>query len=272
MEIKHLCVVVAGVLCMGMLFSVHKEKTWFVDENLIYERGSELSSEYLQLHAPEFDKMLTERMPWVVRIEVQHSFVDGGYSSNHGTGMILKGGLVLTASHVLTENVKGGRTKILLTCADGQVLSAELQDAGSGDWALVRIRRESGQESGMNSPIVIGQARQGEMAVFLGFPARLGLNERGKVESYGMGNSAEGTPTSRLLPMLVVGSVADAEALTLDPLAGFPPVGGMSGGPMLNSKGELIGIQISVSKTTENATGRVLRYTINAVPASRAKK
>jgi hypothetical protein len=66
---------------------------------------------------------------------------------------------------------------------------------------------------------------------------------------------------------LVVTSVVDPEAMTLKPLAGFPPVGGMSGGPVLNAKGEVIAVQISVSKTTDNATGQVLYYVVNAVPA-----
>lgn len=54
--------------------------------------------------------------------------------------------------------------------------------------------------------------------------------------------------------------------MTLKPLAGFPPVGGMSGGPILNGKGKVIGVQNSVSKTTEDATGRVLYYTISGTP------
>ena len=51
-------------------------------------------------------------------------------------------------------------------------------------------------------------------------------------------------------------------------LAGFLPVGGMSGGPVLNVEGKVIGVQNSVSKTTEDATGKVLYYTINATPTS----
>ncbi len=42
----------------------------------------------------------------------------------------------------------------------------------------------------------------------------------------------------------------------------------MSGGPVLNAKGKVIGVQYSVSKTAENATGKILYYTINATPTS----
>ncbi len=72
--------------------------------------------------------------------------------------------------------------------------------------------------------------------------------------------------------MLVVTSVVDPEAMTLKPLAGFPPVGGMSGGPVLNAKGEVIAVQKSVSKTTDNATGKVLYYVVNAVPAGEVER
>jgi S1-C subfamily serine protease len=41
----------------------------------------------------------------------------------------------------------------------------------------------------------------------------------------------------------------------------------MSGGPVLNLKGEVVGVQSSVSKTTADATGAVLYYKINAVPS-----
>jgi S1-C subfamily serine protease len=49
-------------------------------------------------------------------------------------------------------------------------------------------------------------------------------------------------------------------------------VGGMSGGPILNSRGQVIGVQVAVSKTTDNATGRTLHYRINAVPANAVER
>ena len=55
--------------------------------------------------------------------------------------------------------------------------------------------------------------------------------------------------------------------MSLKPLAGFPPIGGMSGGPVFNLKGEVIGVQVSVSKT-QDGNGKILMYRINAVPAT----
>jgi S1-C subfamily serine protease len=251
---------------LGTWHSAGEEKPWFVDRNLVYEQGSALSQKYLEKHAPEFSEMLESIMPWVVRIEVRHSYVKNGYRSNHGTGIILNSGRVLTAKHVLNENAQEGGKKILLTMTDGRVLPAEIMKEGEKDWAILRLTKEESQEAAIKSPVVMGNATSKETAVFLGYPARLGLDEKGKVQSFHKGDGPKRIPVSKLSPLLVVATVSDPEAMTLKPQAGFPPVGGMSGGPILNAEGKVIGVQNSVSKTTEDSTGKVLYYTINATP------
>ncbi len=265
-------VVGLAAFSLGIGHSAGGEKQWFVDRNLVYERGSALSGEYLEKHAPDFSKMLETTIPWIVRIEVRHSYVKNGYSSNHGTGIILKGGRVLTAKHVLNENAKEGRKTVVLTTTDGRVIPAELMKEGESDWAILRIIGKESQEVAMKSPVVIGKVTSNEMAVFLGYPARLGLDGKGKVKSFHKGNESKGIQVSKLSPMLVVATVSDPEAMSLKPQAGFPPVGGMSGGPILNAEGKVIGVQNSVSKTAEDATGKVLYYTINATPASEVEE
>lgn len=255
-----------GLLCVGLALAAESERRWFVDGNLVYERGSALSTEYLQKHAPDFSKKLADILPWVVRIEVRHSFEGGGYKSNHGTGIILNGGKVLTARHVLTENVGPGEAKIILTLVAGEILTASIEEQGEKDWARLQIEIPDGQENLLKSPIVRAAATPGETAVFIGYPARLGLDAQGHVQPFHKGDGAKGIPADQLLPMLVVAVAEDLEAMTLKPLAGFPPVGGMSGGPVFNLKGQLIGVQHSVSTTTDNATGGILYYKIDATP------
>ncbi len=261
-----------SALCLGISLHQKSEKRWFIDEDYLYEHGNALSAEYLEEHAPEFTKRLEGLLPWVVRIEVQHSPTDEAYSSNHGTGILLGDGQVLTARHVLSENVTGDVSKILLTRSDGRVLQAEVDRQGAQDWALLRILLEKGAPSLPNSPIELGSATEGETAILFGYPAMVGLSEEGGVLPFRKGGSQAGSPASTLSPMLIVSSVLDAQAMTLDPIAGFPPTGGMSGGPVLNSRGQVIGVQVSVSKTTDNATGRTLYYRINAVPASAVRR
>ena len=257
-----------GMGCVGMVLAAESERRWFVDGNLVYERGSALSSEYLQKHAPGFSGKLERILPWVVRIEVRHSFEGNGYKSNHGTGIILKDGKVLTAGHVLTENVTGETLQVVLTLADGRIFSASVEKQGEKDWARLQMEIPDGQENLLESPIVMKAATPGETAVFIGYPARLGLDGKGQVKSFHKGDEAQGISADKLAPMLVVASAEDLDAMTLKPLAGFPPVGGMSGGPIFNLKGQLVGVQHSVSTTTDNATGGVLYYKIDAVPVA----
>lgn len=244
-----------------------KSRQWFVDTNLVYEQGSLLSTKYLEKKAPSFANKLQDILPWIVRIEVQHGITKDGYTSNHGTGVILKGGQVITARHVLTKNVKDlkAKTKILLTTVDGRVFEATVITKGKKDWMSLQMKLTDKQETMRHSPIRMAQPVAKETAVFLGYPARLGLDETGKVQSFHKGNKK--IPVSKLNPMTVVGMVSDTQAMTLKPLAGFPPVGGMSGGPVFNLKGEVIAAQHSVTKTTSDATGEVLHYTIDTVPA-----
>ncbi len=260
-----------GVLCVGLALAAESERRWFVDGNLVYERGSALSTEYLKEHAPDFSRKLPDILPWVVRIEVRHSFEEGGYKSNHGTGIILKGGKVFTANHVLTENVTGETLQVVLTLTDGRIFSASVEEQGEKDWACLQMEIPDGQEYLLESPIVMEAATPGETAVFIGYPAQLGLDGQGQVQAFHKGDKEQGLPADKLLPMLVVASAEDLDAMTLKPLAGFPPVGGMSGGPVLNLQGRLIGVQHSVSKTTEDATGKILYYKIDAVPVAAIK-
>ena len=103
-----------------------------------------------------------------------------------------------------------------------------------------------------------------------GYPARQGLDEQGNLQSFDKGDRQRGILASRLSPALVVLAVEGGPSMSLKPVAGFPPIGGMSGGPVLNRKGEVTGVQCSVSKT-EDQNGKVLQYRVNAVPAGAVK-
>jgi S1-C subfamily serine protease len=258
---------------LSLTLSAKDPNPWFVDQNLVYERGNELSQEYLHHHEPEFESIRKKILPWIVRIEAQHSFEKNKFTSNHGTGTILKGGLVVTAHHVFTKNIppKNKKLKILITLNDGRVFPATLLKHGSSDWILLKMDLKNAPSGKLTqSPIILRPPRQHETGIFFGYPARLGLDQQGKVQSFHKGSpktkKKKKIPTSRLNPMTVVASVTNTKTMTLTPLAGFPPVGGMSGGPIFSLKGEVIAVQHSVTTTTDNATGKILSYRIDATP------
>ena len=255
--------------CTSNLFANQNERRWFIDKNFIYEHGSALSTEYLAKTAPDFSKKLTKILPWVVRIEVKHSFKDGGYQSNHGTGIIIKGGKVLTANHVLTQNVPpNSKVEIILTLIDGREFPATIDKQGQKDWAQLQLAVKNKDKDLLQSPITIDPVIPGEMTVFLGYPARQGLDAQGRIQSFHKGDKNKGMLADALVPMQVVATVDDPKKMKLEPVAGFPAVGGMSGGPILNLKGHLVGVQHTILTTTEDATGKILYYRIGAVPAT----
>ena len=50
------------------------------------------------------------------------------------------------------------------------------------------------QEMAMKSPVVMGKATSKQTAAFFGYPERLGLDEKGRVESFHQGNETKGVP------------------------------------------------------------------------------
>ena len=262
------------MLILTIQLWAEESNPWFVDQNLIYERGSALSQKYLSEEAPEFASIQKKVLPWIVRIEAQYSIKKGGYQSNHGTGTLLKGGYVITAKHIFTKNVPrdNKQFRIFLTKIDGTVLQATLEKKGQSDWVLLKITSpKKNLKKYTNSPITTRAPQEGETAVFFGYPAQLGLDRHGKVQSFQKEILQQHIPASHLSPMTIVSTVSEPLAMYLTPRAGFPPVGGMSGGPILNLKGELIGVQHSITKTTNKATGKIISYRIDATPITAIK-
>ena len=247
--------------------SAEDEQTWFIDPNSIYEQGNALSLEYLQKKSPRFLRVLKKALPWIVRIEAQHSFKKKGFTSNHGTGIILKGGKVITAFHIFTNNIPANneKIKVQLTLTDGRVFSARIMQHGHRDWAMLQINNP---QDLTQSPIVLSTPKKDETTIFLGYPAQLGIDNHGKIQSFYKQDKINKIATSRLNPTTVVASISDPKIMTLKPIAGFPAVGGMSGGPILNIKGEVVGVQVGITKTAEKASGKILSYRIDATSSN----
>ena len=83
------------------------------------------------------------------------------------------------------------------------------------------------------------------------------------VELVGHLFDADGDDDAHREPLATLAVVAQTEPLTLTPLAGAIPTGGMSGGPVFDARGALIGLFASVNRIESAAAAR---YTYSASP------
>ncbi len=162
--------------------------------------------------------------------EVRRSVVEvrsGGRGS--GAGVIWPGeGLVLTNNHVVAWGRRGGMRVIL---PDGRALEAEVVKRSRGlDLALLRLRGETGGLSA--APVGDSDAlRVGELVYAIGHPwGNPGTATAGIVSGLGVpgGRSRWGGSSTRYV----------RSDVALAP--------GNSGGPLLNARGEVVGINAMI--------------------------
>ena len=160
--------------------------------------------------------------PSVVRLDIRHG---GRGRAGSGSGVILSpDGLVLTNSHVVQ-----GATRAEVTALDGRTLSGRvLGDDPGTDLALVRI-----DEDATLPPAKLGNSkslRPGEIAIAIGNPLGFDASVTAGVIS-ALGRSL------RSKSGLLIDDVIQTDA-ALNP--------GNSGGPLVSSQGEVIGINTAI--------------------------
>jgi len=171
--------------------------------------------------------------PSVVSVDVD---IDDGVSS--GTGCIIEaGGTILTSSHVLE-----GHKKIKITLPNGEKYDGQIiSDLSSGDFALLKIKPKK------NLPVI-----------------RLGDSSKIKV---GQKVLAIGNPFgfNRTLTEGIISRV-DKVKNKIQTDASINP--GCSGGPLLNTEGEVIGINQSIYNPDNNKSNIGIGF---AIPVNLAK-
>ena len=172
--------------------------------------------------------------PGVVRVNIQRDeSIDGG--NGVGSGFVFdKKGHVITNAHVI-DNAK----KIIVTFLDGRSYNAEL--IGSDEYTDIAVIKVNADLS-LLRPLSIGDSsnlKVGEPIAAIGNPFGLsGSMTSGIVSQLG-----------RLLPSEVGYSIPDV----IQTDAAINP--GNSGGPLLNMRGEVVGINTAIQSATGEFTG-----------------
>lgn len=189
-----------------------------------------------------------------LRLEFQFGNEGGSFHAAEGTGVIVNcdhlGPRIFTAGHVNP----GKNFEVVSTTIDGDRLDAKAlgksyQAFGSSemDWAILSIENPNKNISGLS----IAEPQTNELVFALGYPDGYGKDEKEQIAKRRDGY---------LTPLWTVARIQKLDPLTLTPVAGFVPLGGMSGSPIVNMNGQLVGIFTGEGWNFAKA-GRVVWYT-----------
>ncbi len=179
-----------------------------------------------------------------VRVEVIFNERDGHSQQVLASGVVVDDRYVITAGHSL-HNIKDYRFEVI--GRDGTIHNARLLDwdyalyeTRSRDWAVLEL------SDGQSLPSVgIAKSEVGELAIVFGFPDGIGLDVEGHVAQGGSSKSR-----GFLSALTTLARVTEQSPLVMKPEAGCIPIGGLSGGPVFNGRGEAFAIFVSVSRST----------------------
>lgn len=211
-----------------------------------YQAGGQLVNDYFNAHdssnVTQVQAMIESAQRACVRITIRWDYKkENGseyYTTGQGSGVLIEGGkYILSVGHNFSK-VLDTKHRITAITLDGKSLDVELlranyeklQMAGE-DWAILK---NLDYEYGL--PWVrFGEPKVGEEAVILGYPNNIGIDQQGRyVYRHEL--------PQYLAPVRSVWEITSLEPYRLYPVAGSAILEGFSGGPILNFKGEVIGV------------------------------
>ena len=178
--------------------------------------------------------------------------------------LIDRGRRVLTAGHIV-EDLQGHGVTVTLSTGETrraravQYFYEPLGESGS-DWAILDIIGSSFRDV---PDVEFSEADPGDLAIMLGYPDQIGINAVGNV-AFPTGGEGE-----THYPLTTLGTVDDENEITLVPRAGAIPTGGMSGGPVFDSRGRLLGTLISIVRKDDQGQPS---YAFRATPVRSVRR
>jgi len=208
--------------------------------------GRRLARDYLRNRIAPDGRTLLEVVqactPACVRVDVVLARRGRVEIIEHASGVVVAAGrYVLTAGHAVRE--EGIRT-IRVLLADGTEIAARVAHRklepwkdGGEDWAVLELGEDRPADL---TSLPLGEIDDGTIVVAVGYSDQIGADECGL-----MVYSKPRTPLEPLpFPMYVF---KDAP-ITLQPTAGAVPLGGLSGAPVVNERGEVVALFVEETR------------------------
>jgi len=198
-----------------------------------------------------WSEVVEELTPAVVRIRLHFEQDGASRSTEHATGLLFGDRTVLTAGHVVDRDLAGTELEVLLS--DGTRHAASVSASNyvkygdrTEDWAVLELQTPVADVP----EVELGAVEEGSLVVVLGFPGRFGHAPDGEIRLDPI------DPLVARSPLAVLARVSDPTRMRLELIAGAEPIGGISGAPVLDLEGRLVGLQTGVTQFVRNGISR----------------
>ncbi len=191
-----------------------------------------------------------------LRARLHFNFTGTSFQTNQGSAVLIAhDAFALTAGH-LFDGITPTPKNMEVFRTDGNSYHAELLHVEhtypDRDLAILKLKRGFWLTANEDKPtpeFKLAKAVVGELAICLGYPDGVGVRRNGKTDFM---PTADTYDYFEPIPVLVEVEKVEENHLVLKPLAGAAPIDGMSGGPVFNTEGNLIGIFVAVTKHSED--------------------